>query len=375
MKKVFFLAAATAMMVTACQTKDTSFVLTASELPAELNNTYAYVVENRESVDSVLITNGAFEMTIDSLTPDMISYISMGETAYFSFIKEAGKFKVMATEDGLGNKNYSVVSAKGDESSLNNKLSALIKSLNDASAPIMSEYQKKYEMLANGENLPEDSIAMIQNEMEELSTQMEKETNTIAAKCYKENKDNVVGVTAFSYMSYEDDADFVKAYEGASEAVKADKRLKNRYENIKMAMSTQVGAQYVDFTMEDGQGNTAKLSDYLADGRYLLVDFWASWCGPCRKAMPHLADINKKHAAKVRVLSVGTWEQSIEDNNKAKEELGMTWDTFFDSKNVGTTSYGVTGIPTLLLISPEGEILVRTHSPEDIDAKIAELKL
>lgn len=53
----------------------------------------------------------------------------------------------------------------------------------------------------------------------------------------------------------------------------------------------------------------------------------------------------------------------------------MNWETFFDSKNVGTTSYGVTGIPTLLFISPDGEILVRTHSPEDIDAKIAELKL
>lgn len=378
MKKVILLAAAAAMLMTACESKQKAFVLTASELPAELNNSYAYIVEGEEKLDSVLITDGAFKYETTNLEADKISTMTLGnggEMGSIPFIKESGEFKVII--DTEGEQSYSVVPVAEDATSLNAKLVEMNTKLREVAAPITAQMEEKYKLLINGSNLAPDSLNLIREEMNALNEQYAEQTGAVAQKYYDENKDNAIGLRAFNFINFKEEADFIAAYESASPLVKADERLTRTYEMYKAAQNTQVGAKYTDFTMEDGQGNSVKLSDYLNDGRYLLVDFWASWCPPCRAAMPHLAQLHKTHGAKVRVLSIGVeWrDETIEKNEAAKKELGMVWETAYDSKAAGPEAYGVSGIPTLLFISPDGEILVRTHSPEDVDAKIAELKL
>ena len=93
------------------------------------------------------------------------------------------------------------------------------------------------------------------------------------------------------------------------------------------------------------------------------------------RTMSHLAEIAKSHAGTINVLSVGGLNETPEANAKAREELGMTWSTFFDSKSSLADAYGVKSIPTLILISPEGTIVLKTNRPDEVSDKISELGL
>lgn len=354
--------------------KETAFTLKGESLPAEYNGTYGYLYEsgNREAIDSVQITDGAFTYVIDNPEATTIRAIKLGKKT-IKFIPEVGTVKIVTDTDS---ESFKVVPT--DSLGLNAKMIAFNKEAKEALAPVEKEYQQlanDYTAKKKANSFAQGEEELLRNKLDSIGKVYMKINNDIAERLYNDNKDNALGVYAFQNIEFDNDSLFVVKYDEASNNVKEEKTLKARYDMIKTAMATRAGAKYVDFTIDNGQGQTAKLSDYLQDNRYLLVDFWASWCGPCRAAMPHLADINKNHAKTIRVLSIGVWEGSIEDNEAAKKELNMTWETLFDKEGEGPKAYGVQGIPTLILIAPDGTIAVRSHNPADIDEKIKELKL
>ena len=130
--------------------------------------------------------------------------------------------------------------------------------------------------------------------------------------------------------------------------------------------STGEGARYTDFDVR-GQ----KLSDYVGrDGKWLLVDFWASWCGPCRRQMPVLKDLAAKYADKLNVLGVAVWDEAA-DTRRAIQEEGITWDCIIDAGTEPTDLYGISGIPCIMLISPDGVIVSRDKQGDDLRAAVA----
>ena len=374
MKRISILSAGAfaALALAGCQTSTKPFTLTGEGLPADLNGKYAYFYHpaEKEAFDSVQIADGAFTKVFEA-TDTTAYHVLRIERNTLYVIPEAGEVKVVPSEE----KGFTVEPA--DQGGLNARLAKF----SADKAELMAPFDQQFEQLYNDyrakekEGFKDDAEKLqMENLMEELGKKQSAELNKFAGEVYRTNKDNALGVLAFSSMVFEDE-ELLGAVDNASDLVKNDPSIKQAYDRAKTAMATGEGQHYTDFTIDDGMGNTAKLSDYLTDGRYLLVDFWASWCGPCRKAMPHLADIVKDHAKTIRVLSVGVWEASIEDNNKAKEELGMTWETLFDKESKAVEVYGIDGIPTMLLIAPDGTIVTRTHDPEDITKKMAELKL
>lgn len=139
---------------------------------------------------------------------------------------------------------------------------------------------------------------------------------------------------------------------------------------------------YIDMEYPDVQGNPVKLSDVVNDpaNRYVLLDFWATWCGPCREAVPKLRDIYAKYHGKgLEIYSVSVdvsknekkWKQFIEENK-------MDWIHVLEGQGSGkksamTEAYALDGYPTLLLIDgSSGEILARDHHL-DLDALLANL--
>jgi thiol-disulfide isomerase/thioredoxin len=116
-----------------------------------------------------------------------------------------------------------------------------------------------------------------------------------------------------------------------------------------------------DFTLPDREGRTLSLRDLR--GRPVLVDFWASWCGPCKQTMPEIEKIHRKYGARLQVVGINI-EGRSPDVLSYLEKGGYSFRVLFDSGNwQGSTvrGYGVTSIPRTFLIDREGRILFSGH--------------
>lgn len=122
---------------------------------------------------------------------------------------------------------------------------------------------------------------------------------------------------------------------------------------------TAEGNPYVDIKGKDVDGKEVSLSDFIGKGNYVLVDFWASWCGPCRGEIPNLAKLHKAYKDKgLTVVGIFGWDKE-ENFAKAVKDEGITWAQIFDTEGKATDLYGIEGIPQIMLISPDGKIVKR----------------
>lgn len=151
---------------------------------------------------------------------------------------------------------------------------------------------------------------------------------------------------------------------------------KNMMKERKAEAATGVGAQYTDFSMPDPNGKVISISDFVSKNKYTLVDFWASWCGPCRAEMPNVVKTyDMYHAKGFEVVGVSL------DNNKeawvkAIGQLKMPWPQMSDIKGwgcEGAALYNVKGIPANVLIDQQGKIVAKNLRGEDLLNKMAEL--
>ena len=150
------------------------------------------------------------------------------------------------------------------------------------------------------------------------------------------------------------------------------KQMKEHYEKLDQAA---VGKHFIDFTIEKGNqdGSAASLSDYVGKGKYVLVDFWASWCKPCRMETPVIKEVyNKYKGDKFEVLGVAVWDNR-ENTLVAIEEDAVTWPQILDGQAIPTEAYGIQGIPHIILFGPDGTILARDLRGNKLREKIAEV--
>jgi len=117
-----------------------------------------------------------------------------------------------------------------------------------------------------------------------------------------------------------------------------------------------VGATPPDFTVTSPDSAATKVSSAGLQGKVVLIDFWATWCGPCREALPHIASVWKQYKDKgLQVLAVSSEDATTVSSFQSKE--GIDVPMFLDPGQKMADAFGVTGFPTTLLIGKNGKVV------------------
>ena len=238
-----------------------------------------------------------------------------------------------------------------DNGGMNDKLYAIIKQLTDARVALINKEDSMRDANASPRAI-------------DMATKADYEAMyDIYRNGITDNKDNIIGAYILG-VSAKVLYPSLHLLDSMMNEVKYAKDMANVmaiYNSLKALESTKEGEMYTDFTGLGLDGKESKFSDYVGKGKFVLVDFWASWCGPCKGEIPNLIELHKKHGDKLIVLGINVFDDEEKFKATLKEE-GIEYPQIFipkNNKDDAAKLYGVTGIPQIMLFSPNGNIIQR----------------
>jgi peroxiredoxin len=376
MKKIILLALALAPAALFAQEKYQIEGKVASvSAPAKIFLTYR--IDGKTSSDSAVIKNGVFTFTgeVKDITPAtlLLDYKGVGiknidrkvKSDVLSVYLVNGTTKVESA-DSLFDAKVSGNKVNED----NQKYLAFTKPAIDASNALNTEYY---------------AASKEKRSSQAFSDYIDKKSDSVDLVAHKldsawavNNPDSYMSLRAIRSLGgpYPDPNVLQPMFDKLSAGVKGSKAgvtYQTYLNNLKLVA---VGAMAPDFAQPDTNGNMVKLSSFK--GKYLLVDFWASWCGPCRHENPNVVKAFNNYKTKnFTILSVSLDRPGKKDDwMKAIHTDGLTWNHVSDLKfwdNDAAKVYGIQAIPQNLLLDPDGKIIAKDLFGDDLEKKLASI--
>ena len=320
--------------------------------PAEANGQWVYLYKpsGQGASDSVQIANGRFTLERAVAEDGLIAHLVIPRSYNLSFIPEEGIIKA----------DLAAIAATG--TALNDLHAQKAK----AREALETETRGRLKAIRADKNLDDKAKEEAQ---EKIVNEFYGKIKPLAEADLKEHSNDAIGLIALQTLLGMEDVNVAKAealLQQAGDRLRAEESITKMVERLRRVEATQAGAQFVDFEGVDDANKAVRLSDYVGKGHYVLVDFWASWCGPCRREIAHLKKVRDTYTDKgLVILGTVVWDE-MEDHLKAMKELEITWPQIFN-KTEATELYGIAGIPQIILFDPAGKIVARDLRGEEIN--------
>ena len=327
-----------------------------------------------------MILNGKFCFTDTISEPVAVCLRVKNTYSHFPLMVAPGNVQIEGTARNYvdnGETSYDLSALKVTGSPLTDKYHELC-SVRDRLDSIYSANQVRFEEIQNkykeaGKDKKKQAEIKASAEYQALlqaENEFFAEVDKTYEKVFMDNKDTFWGplmlITLTSYLTDDQKA----TYEAFSQEAK-DSRY-GRMVRDELYPAGKVGTKVAEFTVTDNDGKSITLAELCKDKKYILIDFWASWCNQCRKEIPNLKKVYKEYADKgFQIISISI-DKKKADWEKALKEEQLAWPNYLDNGDVAAT-YKVKMIPTMYLIDTNGIMVGENLRGEALSAKLAEL--
>lgn len=313
-----------------------------------------YYQDGKSKTDTVKVTNGQFKWSPKITEPQKVG--SMIFKRYYQFFVESGNIKITG---GNTTEELKITGSKSqDEYEAYEKT---LKDLDDQESPLYQKWGK----------VSKDEQVALEEKVEDLRNQRRARNNEYI-KTHPNSPLSISMVSEKAMMgSY---ADVALAFKNLAPAAQQSEEGKRISERLVVLKRSAIGEPMLNFKQNDTEGKPVQFSDFK--GKYVLVDFWASWCGPCRAENPNVLKAYNQYKDKNFTVVGVSLDDKGENWKKAIKDDKMPWTQVSDLKgwkNEVSTYYGIMGIPSTLLIDPQGNIIAKDLRGVALNKKLAEL--